>query len=115
MSQGELTHWFVSLPPGRVEPHLVLPVSRLFMGTPPAPHILPSSHLISLPHLCLGRPQDFPKCDLLIVAGTSLKVQPFASIIDMVGPKCPRLLLNKESCGEVCCAQSLCACLFSRT
>eukprot|EP01134_Creolimax_fragrantissima_P004824 CFRG4824T1 len=44
--------------------------------------------------------EDFPVCDLLIVAGTSLKVQPFASVIDMVQDDCPRLMFNKESCGQ---------------
>eukprot|EP00124_Ichthyophonus_hoferi_P005095 Ihof_evm2s665 gene=Ihof_evmTU2s665 len=44
--------------------------------------------------------KDFIDCDLVIVAGTSLKVQPFASIIDMVPHDCPRLLINRELCGE---------------
>eukprot|EP00126_Sphaerothecum_destruens_P000133 Sdes_comp10163_c0_seq1m1777 len=33
---------------------------------------------------------DFPKCDLLIVMGTSLQVQPFSSLIDQVSSECPR-------------------------
>ena len=37
---------------------------------------------------------DFKRCDLLIIIGTSLVVQPFAGLIDLVD--CPRLLLNKE-------------------
>lgn len=37
---------------------------------------------------------DFPQCDLLIVMGTSLTVQPFASLVDMVGGSVPRLLIN---------------------
>ena len=40
--------------------------------------------------------EDFKQCDLLIVLGTSLVVQPFASLIDRVGPHCPRLLINME-------------------
>ena len=40
--------------------------------------------------------EDFPKCDLLIVIGTSLAVNPFASLIEMPCLKCPRLLLNRE-------------------
>eukprot|EP00122_Pirum_gemmata_P011873 Pgem_evm1s11011 len=36
----------------------------------------------------------------MIVAGTSLKVQPFASVIDMVSSSCPRLLFNRELCGK---------------
>lgn len=46
-------------------------------------------------------PQDFHSCDLLIVLGTSLSVQPFASLVNRVPASCPRLLLNLESVGEV--------------
>eukprot|EP00090_Calanus_glacialis_P028975 TRINITY_DN46467_c0_g1_i1.p1 TRINITY_DN46467_c0_g1~~TRINITY_DN46467_c0_g1_i1.p1 ORF type:complete len:377 (-),score=128.25 TRINITY_DN46467_c0_g1_i1:278-1408(-) len=42
---------------------------------------------------------DFVKCDLLIILGTSLVVQPFASLIDKVGQDCPRLLINMEKAG----------------
>ena len=44
--------------------------------------------------------EDFPKCDLLIVMGTSLTVQPFASLINRVSSKIPRLLINKEKVGQ---------------
>ena len=44
--------------------------------------------------------EDFPECDLLIVTGTSLKVQPFASLVAHVEPGTPRLLVNRERCGE---------------
>ncbi|XP_019640899.1 PREDICTED: NAD-dependent protein deacetylase sirtuin-2-like isoform X1 [Branchiostoma belcheri] len=44
---------------------------------------------------------DFPRCDLLIVMGTSLQVQPFASLVDRVPETCPRLLINREKCGQV--------------
>ncbi|XP_067618930.1 NAD-dependent protein deacetylase Sirt2-like [Eurosta solidaginis] len=40
--------------------------------------------------------QDFKKCDLLIIMGTSLAVNPFASLIDKVHPNCFRLLINKN-------------------
>jgi len=43
---------------------------------------------------------DFPKCDLLIVMGTSLRVQPFAGLIHRVPADVPRLLLNMEVAGE---------------
>ena len=43
--------------------------------------------------------EDFPRCDLLIVMGTSLVVQPFASLIDAVGESVPRLLINREPAG----------------
>jgi NAD-dependent SIR2 family protein deacetylase len=39
---------------------------------------------------------DFARCDMLIVMGTSLLVQPFASLIDRVPATCPRLLLNRQ-------------------
>ena len=42
---------------------------------------------------------DFAKCDLLIVMGTSLTVHPFASLIDMPGPSVPRLLINNDLVG----------------
>lgn len=48
--------------------------------------------------------EDFDHCDLLIVMGTSLQVQPFASLIDMVPDHTPRLLINLEKCGEVSAA-----------
>lgn len=43
--------------------------------------------------------EDFPKCDLLIVMGTSLVVQPFASLIGRVSQMTPRLLINREKVG----------------
>ena len=43
---------------------------------------------------------DFAECDLLIVMGTSLKVQPFGSIINGVRDDCPRLLINNELVGD---------------
>jgi NAD-dependent deacetylase sirtuin 2 len=44
---------------------------------------------------------DFAKCDLLIIMGTSLTVQPFASLIHKVRDEVPRLLINREKVGEV--------------
>ncbi|DBA77969.1 TPA: hypothetical protein ACH3X1_009129 [Trebouxia sp. C0004] len=43
---------------------------------------------------------DFSKADLLIVMGTSLTVQPFASLIDKVRSDVPRVLINREKVGE---------------
>eukprot|EP00937_MAST-01D_sp_MAST-1D-sp2_P006518 g6518.t1 len=55
-----------------------------------------------LPRRFFERAQaDFKKCDLLIVMGTSLKVQPFASLIGRVPDTCPRLLLNREVAGTL--------------
>ena len=43
--------------------------------------------------------EDFARCDLLIVAGTSLQVQPFASMIGRVEGYVPRLLFNRDPVG----------------
>ncbi|RVE47277.1 hypothetical protein evm_008074 [Chilo suppressalis] len=43
--------------------------------------------------------EDFERCDMLIIMGSSLEVQPFASLIDMVPDWCPRLLINRERAG----------------
>ncbi|XP_044139492.1 NAD-dependent protein deacetylase sirtuin-2 isoform X2 [Bufo gargarizans] len=43
---------------------------------------------------------DFKNVDLLIVMGTSLQVQPFASLVGKAPSKTPRLLINKEKTGE---------------
>jgi len=50
---------------------------------------------------------DFKKCDLLIIMGTSLVVQPFASLIDRVGDQCPRVLINMEKVGQASDLSSL--------
>ncbi|CAK8673885.1 unnamed protein product [Clavelina lepadiformis] len=47
------------------------------------------------------RMKDFEECDLLIVMGTSLKVQPFASLVGSVRDTTPRLLINREKCGDL--------------
>lgn len=43
---------------------------------------------------------DFPKADLLIIMGSSLVVQPFASLVDRVKSHVPRLLLNREKVND---------------
>ena len=43
---------------------------------------------------------DFPQCDLLLIMGTSLVVQPFASLVNRVKPNVPRILINRERVGE---------------
>lgn len=40
--------------------------------------------------------QDMSQCDLLIVIGSSLLVQPVAQLPSMVSNLTPRLLINKE-------------------
>ncbi|XP_039267716.2 NAD-dependent protein deacetylase sirtuin-2-like [Styela clava] len=52
------------------------------------------------PRFHTKRMEDFNKCDLLIVMGTSLKVQPFASLVDSVPDTTPRLLINREKSGS---------------
>jgi len=43
---------------------------------------------------------DFPECDLLLIMGTSLVVQPFAGLVNEVKPNVPRILINRERTGE---------------
>lgn len=43
---------------------------------------------------------DFPKCDMLIIMGTSLVVQPFASLAGKVDNNTPRLLINRDKVGD---------------
>ncbi|XP_071809246.1 NAD-dependent protein deacetylase sirtuin-3, mitochondrial-like [Asterias amurensis] len=43
--------------------------------------------------------KDFAQCDLVIVMGTSLEVQPFAGIINSARGYIPRLLINREAVG----------------
>ncbi|XP_078001926.1 NAD-dependent protein deacetylase sirtuin-2 isoform X2 [Phascolarctos cinereus] len=43
---------------------------------------------------------DFQKVDLLIIMGTSLQVQPFASLVTKAPLATPRLLINKEKTGQ---------------
>ncbi|XP_048737942.2 NAD-dependent protein deacetylase sirtuin-2-like [Ostrea edulis] len=43
--------------------------------------------------------QDFSSCDLLIIMGTSLTVQPFASLTSRVPEETPRLYINLEKTG----------------
>lgn len=44
--------------------------------------------------------EDFAQCDLLLIIGTSLQVQPFAGLVDKVHNSIPRLLINLEKCGQ---------------
>ena len=44
-------------------------------------------------------PKDFQKCDLLIIMGTSLNVEPFSELVDAVPRRCPRVLLNRDAVG----------------
>lgn len=44
--------------------------------------------------------EDLPSCTLLLIMGTSLVVQPFASLVQMVRPSCARVLINRERVGD---------------
>ena len=54
----------------------------------------------ALPKRFFERLGDFRHADLLLVIGTSLQVQPFASLPSKVGLDCPRLLINLEAVGR---------------
>ncbi|GAM24735.1 hypothetical protein SAMD00019534_079100 [Acytostelium subglobosum LB1] len=43
--------------------------------------------------------EDLSKCDLLLVIGTSLQVQPFASLLSMAPTNIPRCLINMHEVG----------------
>ncbi|KAG8563797.1 hypothetical protein GDO81_016202 [Engystomops pustulosus] len=42
---------------------------------------------------------DFPRADLLFVMGTSLEVEPFASLVYAVSRSTPRVLINRDQVG----------------
>ena len=44
--------------------------------------------------------RDLPRCKLLLVVGTSLSVQPFASLVGHVGDDCVRVLVNRDPVGR---------------
>ncbi|XP_010888638.1 SIRT1 domain-containing protein isoform X2 [Esox lucius] len=52
-----------------------------------------------LPEKYFLHSKDFPKADLLIVMGTSLQIEPFASLVNTVRSTVPRLLLNRDAVG----------------
>ncbi|GBF96214.1 NAD-dependent deacetylase sirtuin [Raphidocelis subcapitata] len=53
------------------------------------------------------RAEDLGRADLLVVMGTSLVVQPFASMVADVSPGVPRLLVNRERVGHSPAAKAL--------
>ncbi|XP_034032661.1 SIRT1 domain-containing protein [Thalassophryne amazonica] len=52
-----------------------------------------------LPQKYFLHTKDFPKADLLIIMGTSLQIEPFASLVNTVRFTVPRLLLNRHAVG----------------
>lgn len=53
-----------------------------------------------LPESYFNYSNDFPKCDLLIVCGTSLQVEPVCSLPQYLNPDVPCFLINKEKVKE---------------
>ncbi|RCK63646.1 NAD-dependent protein deacetylase HST1 [Candida viswanathii] len=51
--------------------------------------------------------EDILECDLLICAGTSLKVAPVSDIVDKVPEKVPQILINRDPIGHCCFDVSL--------
>ncbi|XP_007996790.1 NAD-dependent protein deacetylase sirtuin-3, mitochondrial isoform X2 [Chlorocebus sabaeus] len=54
-----------------------------------------------LPQRFLLHVVDFPMADLLLILGTSLEVEPFASLTEAVRSSVPRLLINRELVGPL--------------
>ncbi|TSK38494.1 NAD-dependent protein deacetylase sirtuin-3, mitochondrial [Bagarius yarrelli] len=52
-----------------------------------------------LPEKYFQHETDFPKADLLIIMGTSLKIEPFATLVNTIKPGVVRLLLNRHAVG----------------
>ncbi|XP_043371667.1 NAD-dependent protein deacetylase sirtuin-3, mitochondrial isoform X1 [Dermochelys coriacea] len=52
-----------------------------------------------LPHRFFLHVTDFPMADVLFIIGTSLEVQPFASLADAVRSSIPRVLINRDLVG----------------
>jgi hypothetical protein len=58
-------------------------------------------NLIQLPARFMRKLTEMREADLLLILGTSLTVQPFASLADLVLPGCPRVLFNREEAGDI--------------
>ncbi|XP_014585261.1 NAD-dependent protein deacetylase sirtuin-3, mitochondrial isoform X8 [Equus przewalskii] len=54
-----------------------------------------------LPQRFLLHVIDFPMADLLLILGTSLEVEPFASLSEAVQSSVPRLLINRDLVGPL--------------
>jgi hypothetical protein len=69
----------------------------------PRPYVRKRTNGVSaqLPPNFFGSLDQLMDADLLIVMGTSLTVHPFASLINMVKGKCPRVLINLDAVGGV--------------
>jgi NAD-dependent deacetylase sirtuin 2 len=67
--------------------------SRAACAKPIRPDIVFFEEPTCIPH---DFQKDFDKCDLLIILGTSLNVNPFANLACRVSALCPRLLINRD-------------------
>ncbi|KAJ8391991.1 hypothetical protein AAFF_G00083010 [Aldrovandia affinis] len=56
-----------------------------------------------LPQKYFLHSSDFPQADLLIIMGTSLQIEPFASLVNTVRATVPRLLMNRDPVGPFQC------------
>ena len=54
----------------------------------------------SIPKIFFEKLEECEDVDLIIIMGTSLKVQPFASIPYLAGTRCPIVVFNMEEVGE---------------
>ncbi|XP_036136919.1 NAD-dependent protein deacetylase sirtuin-3, mitochondrial isoform X3 [Molossus molossus] len=55
----------------------------------------------ALPQRFLLHVVDFPTADLLLILGTSLQVEPFASLSEAVRSSVPRVFMNQEAVGPL--------------
>ncbi|XP_070283368.1 NAD-dependent protein deacetylase sirtuin-3, mitochondrial isoform X3 [Myotis yumanensis] len=55
----------------------------------------------ALPQRFLLHVVDFPVADLLLILGTSLQVEPFASLSEAVRSSVPRVFMNQEAAGSL--------------
>jgi len=82
------------------------PVSSSCFNCPECsrPGLKPSTVLFNEPmpaHFQRTIDSDFPEpCDLLIISGTSLKVEPVNTLVSLVKGTCPRLIVNNKMVGE---------------
>jgi len=66
---------------------------QMSCGGPVRPDIVFFSEATRIPH---GFQKDFDACDLLLVMGTSLSVNPFGNLATRVPILCPRMLINPD-------------------
>ena len=55
----------------------------------------------ALPHSFTQSLDNIDKADLVFIMGTSLKVSPFNTIVNLIQSKCPVVLINRENPGFI--------------